>query len=125
MFKKNNVEDRKNKIFAVGRNEGAKGSSKSSVSNDGPANFDIECFVATACYGRDDYIVDSLRAWRDEIIRKGTEKGKLLFIRAYYSFIGKPGAWLLKKLPFLKPMARKGIKLFIRVNKVPITETTK
>lgn len=97
--------------------------SKPSISNDGP-NFDgpFGCFVATACYGQDDDIVNSLRLWRDEVIKKGTEKSKILFIRAYYSFIGRPGAWILQKLPFLKPVARKGIKSFIRRNNIPIVK---
>lgn len=98
--------------------ESAKGSSKSSISNDGPSFGVLDCFVATACYGQDDSIVDSLRLWRDGVIKKGTEKGKLLFIHAYYSFIGKPGAWVLQKLPFLKPIARRGIKFFIRLNNI-------
>ncbi|MFA6392501.1 MAG: hypothetical protein WCW54_00225 [Candidatus Paceibacterota bacterium] len=96
--------------------ESAKGSS--SISNDGPSFGPLDCFVATACYGQDDSTVNSLRLWRDEIIKQGTEKSKLLFIRAYYSFIGKPGAWVLQKLPFLKPIARRGIKFFIRLNNI-------
>lgn len=99
-----------------------KSSPKPSTSNDGPNFGPLECFVATACYGQDDYIVNSLRLWRDEIWKNGTKKGKILFIRAYYSFLGRPGAWILQKLPILKPLARRGIKFFIKLNKISATK---
>ncbi len=93
------------------------------VSNDGP-NFspNFKCFVATACYGQDDYITDSLRVWRDKILSQGTEKGKILFIRAYYSFLGRPGASILEIAPFLKPIAKKAINWFIKINGIKLTK---
>lgn len=117
MFRNKKIESRKNKVLSAERNKDAKGS-LNSTSDDGPASFDFDCFVATACYGKEDKIVTSLRKWRDEVIQRGTEGNKILFIHAYYSFIGKPGAWVLKKIPFLKPVARKAIKLFVRANKI-------
>jgi len=87
MFKKRKFNSEENIIPAVKRSGDAESSPKPSTSNDGPNFGPLQCFVATACYGQDDCIVNSLRSWRDEVLKTGTEKGKLLFIRAYYSFI--------------------------------------
>ncbi len=119
---KNKVVDEERIIFKNQRNRDAKGSLKPSTSSDSPSGFSFDCFVATACYGPNDHITNSLRVWRDEIYKKGTEKYKLLFIQAYYLFIGKVGARILQTLPFLKPLARKLIKYFIRINKIPINK---
>jgi hypothetical protein len=78
---------------------------------------DRKCFVATACYGEHDNVTNSLRKWRDEALL-GNDKAKKLFIKAYYKFLGQPGAKLLRALPWLKPLARKMITLFVRANKI-------
>ena len=77
------------------------------------------CFVATACYGQHSIITDSLRNWRD-IELAGSNKFKKLFILLYYSIWGKPGGRLLRKFPFLQPLARKAILLFIKFNGIKI-----
>lgn len=77
------------------------------------------CFVATACYGEHSNITDSLRLWRDEVLR-GNQRIKKIFIKMYYMTWGKPGGWLLRKLPFLRPAARRAILFFIRINKIDV-----
>lgn len=69
----------------------------------------VECFVATACYGVDDAVTESLRAWRD----RQDSVLSVLFIKAYYAGIGQTGARLLNRFPALKPSARKLIKAFM------------
>jgi len=78
-----------------------------------------DCCVAVSCYGRNSYITNSLRDWRDQMLQSGSI-AHLLFIRAYYAFIGGSGAWLLDRLPFLKPVARRLILVFIAGNHIPL-----
>ena len=77
------------------------------------------CFVATACYGEHSDITHSLRRWRDEAIAN-RHRAKIIFIRLYYALWGRPGSLLLNWFPFLKPISRKIILLFMQINKIKI-----
>lgn len=85
----------------------------------GPSGDAASCFVATACYGKHADITDSLRLWRDNVL-SSKHKAKVLFIKFYYAVWGSPGGRLLCKLPFLKPVARRLILLFMKINGIKI-----
>lgn len=101
----------------MGYGEG--GSSNGAIGDHGSK--DDVCFVATACYGENDNITDSLRRWRDEVLAT-KHWGKKAFIKLYYAVWGRPGGWLVRSLPFLKPTAMKMILFFMKINRIKVNK---
>ncbi len=88
------------------------GGSKGDI-NVGPYCYAKEAFKGMPNY----YTIEALRKWRDEA-RFNNNTQKINFINFYYAYICNPAGKLLNKMPFLRPLARKSILLFIKVNNI-------
>jgi hypothetical protein len=71
------------------------------------------CFIVSAFYGENSGVPDSLRRWRDGLFERKDSAG-IIFVSMYYALFARPGGWLLHNFPILKPLARKGIIVFVR-----------
>ena len=75
-----------------------------------------ECFVATAVYGGETPEVEILRRnVRDGVLMKNYF-GRL-FVRAYYNGLGEAMSVMVRQVPSLKPLFRKGLDYIVEKNK--------
>ena len=73
---------------------------------------DRRCFVATCLYGDAAWQTETLRRFRDEVLRQ-YQLGRWV-IAAYYAFA--PGiCWLLARQPWLQPQARALVGMPVRI----------
>lgn len=77
------------------------------------------CFACTAFNEKSNNILSSLRVWRNQTLTSG-HIAKTAFIKLYYTKFTKPASQLLRKLPFLKPISRQMIFLFIVINGIKV-----